>query len=92
MQTHSKRVQSDKVAFATRAHSRRTRYLLRPFWVQITCPTLLVVDRAINALQDSRSAHFQNAEVAALDDADHWVHHNQLDAFLARTREIIACS
>ena len=65
---------------------------LHRLWAQITCPTLLVVGKeswAVNPQEDGRSAHFQNAEVAAVDDAGHWVHHDQLDAFLARTREFI---
>ena len=66
---------------------------LQRLWAQITCPTLLVVGKeswAINPEEDGRSAHFRNAEVAAFDNAGHWVHHDQLDAFLARAREFIA--
>ena len=66
---------------------------LQRLWAQITCPTLLVVGKeswAINPEEDGRSAHFRNAKVAAFDNAGHWVHHDQLDAFLARAHGFIA--
>ena len=66
---------------------------LQRLWAQIICPTLLVVGNeswAVNPQEDGRSAHFQNVQVADFDDAGHWVHHDQLDSFLARAREFIA--
>jgi pimeloyl-ACP methyl ester carboxylesterase len=33
---------------------------------------------------------FQNARQVAIDDAEHWVHHDQLDEFLRVVREFLA--
>lgn len=68
---------------------------LQRLWARITCPTLLVVGNeswASNPAEDGRSRYFQHAQVAAFDEAGHWVHHDQLDAFLLRVSEFIAFS
>jgi pimeloyl-ACP methyl ester carboxylesterase len=62
-------------------------------WGAITCPTLLVWGReswAKNPETDGRLAFFQNARVLAVDQAGHWVHHDQLDLFLREVRAFLA--
>ena len=52
---------------------------------RITCPTLLIRGTeswASDPSTDGRAAHFQNATVANIEKAGHWVHHDQLDEFL----------
>ncbi len=58
----------------------------RVLWKRITCPTLLVRGMeswASNPLEDGRSAFFSDARVVNIDRAGHWVHHDQLEEFLA---------
>ena len=65
---------------------------LRALWGRITCPTLLIYGTeswASNPMQDGRAKFFQNADVVAVEDAGHWVHHDQLDVFLEVTKEFI---
>jgi pimeloyl-ACP methyl ester carboxylesterase len=64
-------------------------------WQRITCPTLLVYGKeswASNPAEDGRATHFQNAEVAAFEKAGHWVHHDQLDRFIATVTAFLARS
>ncbi len=66
---------------------------LQRLWGRISCPTLLVVGKeswASDPRHDGRAKHFANAEVAAFDDAGHWVHHDQLDRFLEKVKSFIA--
>ena len=54
-------------------------------WSNITCPTLLIRGTeswASDPNEDGRANHFQNATVASVDNAGHWVHHDQLDVFM----------
>lgn len=58
---------------------------LHQLWGRITCPTLLVYGAeswASNPAVDGRLQHFRNARVALFEKAGHWVHHDQLDAFV----------
>jgi pimeloyl-ACP methyl ester carboxylesterase len=58
---------------------------LEELWARIACPTLLVYGKeswASNPAEDGRAAHFRNAQVVMFEKAGHWVHHDQLDAFL----------
>jgi pimeloyl-ACP methyl ester carboxylesterase len=58
---------------------------LHELWHAIACPTLLCYgDKswASNPEKDGRAVHFQHARVATFPDAGHWVHHDQLDAFM----------
>jgi pimeloyl-ACP methyl ester carboxylesterase len=58
---------------------------IEELWRQITCPTLLVYgreSRASNPLIDGRDQHFRQGRVVVVDDAGHWVHHDQLAGFL----------
>ena len=57
----------------------------RELWGRITCPTLLVRGTeswASDPLLDGRAAHFRSAQVANIEKAGHWVHHDQLEKFL----------
>jgi pimeloyl-ACP methyl ester carboxylesterase len=54
-------------------------------WRRITCPTLLVhgrESRASNPLIDGRVQYFPQGRVVLVDEAGHWVHHDQLADFL----------
>jgi pimeloyl-ACP methyl ester carboxylesterase len=58
---------------------------IEALWANITCPTLLVYGKeswASNPAEDGRARHFQNAEVALVERAGHWVHHDRLDHFM----------
>jgi pimeloyl-ACP methyl ester carboxylesterase len=62
---------------------------MRALWSRIECPTLLV--RGANSWasdpeKDGRIEPFQNARLATIPDAGHWVHHDQLDAFVGALR------
>lgn len=55
-------------------------------WARITCPTLLLWGTEswhTNPADDGRAKFFSNAEVIAFEGAAHWVHHDQLDGFMA---------
>jgi pimeloyl-ACP methyl ester carboxylesterase len=55
-------------------------------WGVISCPTLLCYgDKswASNPEKDGRARYFRHARVVSFADAGHWVHHDQLDAFMA---------
>ena len=59
---------------------------------RISCPTLLVHGTeswVSNPLQDGRIDHFQNARSVAVDNAGHWVHHDQLERFLEIARAFL---
>ena len=54
-------------------------------WSRISCPTLLIYgkeSRASNPVEDGRIKSFRNAQVEVIEQAGHWVHHDQLDKFL----------
>jgi len=62
-------------------------------WAKIECPTLLIRGTkswAGDPSADGRMAHFKNARVVHIENAGHWVHHDQLDAFLAATKPFLA--
>jgi pimeloyl-ACP methyl ester carboxylesterase len=62
-------------------------------WGRISCPTLLVYGNeswASNPKEDGRLSHFRDARVVAFDKAGHWVHHDQLDGFIAAVRSFLA--
>lgn len=55
-------------------------------WTKITCPTWLVYGAnswASNPEEDGRSKPFQNARVSIIEDAGHWLHHDQFGVFMA---------
>lgn len=61
-------------------------------WGEITCPVLLIRGEeswASDPAKDGRAAAFRNARVVNIPNAGHWVHHDQLDAFLRVVREFL---
>jgi pimeloyl-ACP methyl ester carboxylesterase len=65
---------------------------LQQLWANISCPTLLVYGReswASKPDEDGRIEHFTNARTKVFEGAGHWVHHDQLDAFLAEVRAFL---
>ena len=64
----------------------------REIWNQIRCPVLLVRGTeswAGDPEEDGRASAFHDYRSIVIDDAGHWVHHDQLDAFLAVVREFL---
>jgi pimeloyl-ACP methyl ester carboxylesterase len=58
---------------------------LHGLWNAIDCPTLLVYGDqswASNPQKDGRIQYFRHARVVSFANAAHWVHHDQLDAFM----------
>lgn len=69
-----------------RSPSDMTQAEFEALWARISCPVWLVYGSkswASNPAEDGRAAHFQNAKVTVIPDANHWVHHDQFDAFMA---------
>ncbi len=65
---------------------------IEELWRRITCPTLLVYgreSRASNPLIDGRDQHFRHGRVVVVDDAGHWVHHDQLAGFLNLVKDFL---
>ena len=62
----------------------------------ITCPTLLVrglESWASDPIADGRTKSFNcPLEVEAFADAGHWVHHDQLDGFVARVKQFLGAT
>ncbi len=59
---------------------------------RITCPTLLLrglESWAADPAKDGRINHFQDARIANIENAGHWVHHDQLEKFVAITRAFL---
>ena len=57
----------------------------RELWNQIRCPTLLIRGSeswASDPEQDGKATAFHNYKNVLVKDAGHWVHHDQLDAFM----------
>lgn len=66
---------------------------MRALWARIECPTLLVRGAdswASDPVKDGRIEPFQNARLVTIPKAGHWVHHDQLDAFLSAVRGFLA--
>jgi pimeloyl-ACP methyl ester carboxylesterase len=66
---------------------------VRSLWERITCPTLLVRGEdswASDPVKDGRIASFKNARLVNVPKAGHWVHHDQLDAFIREVRGFLA--
>ncbi len=57
----------------------------REIWNQIRCPTLLIRGSeswASDPEQDGKATAFHNYKNVLVKDAGHWVHHDQIDAFM----------
>jgi pimeloyl-ACP methyl ester carboxylesterase len=66
---------------------------MRALWARITCPTLLVRGAdswASDPVKDGRIEPFRDARAVTIPRAGHWVHHDQLEAFLAALRGFLA--
>jgi len=66
---------------------------MRALWRRVACPVLLIRGAdswAGDPVADGRSAVFRDARSITLSRAGHWVHHDQLDAFLAALRGFLA--
>ncbi|MFT4935546.1 MAG: pimeloyl-ACP methyl ester carboxylesterase [Pseudoalteromonas distincta] len=62
-------------------------------WSQITCPVLLMRGEeswASDPEADGRIQHFQNARLVNFEGAGHWVHHDQLESFMAEVEGFLA--
>ncbi len=65
----------------------------RRLWSRITCATLLVKGAeswASDPAADGRMEAFQRAALVNVENAGHWVHHDQLEQFLAAVCEFLA--
>jgi pimeloyl-ACP methyl ester carboxylesterase len=65
---------------------------LHALWENISCPVLFVNGKeswASNPEKDGRMKHFKDGRVIEFENAGHWVHHDQLDAFLAEVRAFL---
>lgn len=66
---------------------------VRRLWGRISCPTLLVGGREswhVELSEDERVTAFKAPELAMFEGANHWVHHDQPDAFLERAAAFLA--
>ncbi|MBI3330181.1 MAG: alpha/beta hydrolase [Nitrospinae bacterium] len=64
----------------------------RRIWERIMCPTLLIRgtdSRATDPERDGRATAFRHRRVVTIANAGHWVHHDQLEAFLRELREFL---
>jgi pimeloyl-ACP methyl ester carboxylesterase len=65
---------------------------MQEIWANIACPILLVNGKeswASNPEKDGRINYFKDARVVEFENAGHWVHHDQLDAFLKAVRAFL---
>jgi pimeloyl-ACP methyl ester carboxylesterase len=64
----------------------------RQLWERIICPTLLIRgadSRATDPERDGRATAFRRRHVVTIANAGHWVHHDQLPAFLQVVRAFL---
>jgi pimeloyl-ACP methyl ester carboxylesterase len=69
-----------------------TRAEIETLWSRITCPTLMIYGKdswASNPQEDGRIKHFQNATVASIEQAGHWVHHDQFEIVTTLLRDFL---
>ena len=62
------------------------------FWREIAAPTLLCWGNESwtnNPRTDGRTAFFRDQRTVVFDEAGHWLHHDQFDAFLTALREFL---
>lgn len=65
---------------------------LQEVWSNISCPVLLfrgTESWASNPLEDGRAKFFGNVQVANVEGAGHWVHHDRLEEFLRITKNFL---
>lgn len=66
---------------------------IEALWAAITCPVLLLYGAdswASNPERDGRVRLFHNARVIEYEKAGHWLHHDQLERFLAEVKAFLA--
>ncbi|MEE2674203.1 MAG: alpha/beta hydrolase [Myxococcota bacterium] len=66
---------------------------MREQWERISCPTLLMrglESWAGDPEEDGRASAFANARSVGIAEAEHWVHHDQLDEFLRVVRDFLS--
>lgn len=59
---------------------------IHELWSNVSCPTMLMYGKeswASNPEEDGRLSHFPNAHVVEYENAGHWLHHDQLEKFVA---------
>jgi len=64
----------------------------REIWSHISCPVLLIRGReswAPDPEVDGRARAFRDPRIVTIDQAGHWVHHDQLDSFLEQVRPFL---
>ena len=64
----------------------------RRLWRRIECPTLLMHGTESwhgDPSSDGRAEQIRNSSVVAVEDAGHWVHHDQLDFFLQKVQAFL---
>ena len=69
-----------------------SRDAIAELWGRIACPTLLVTARKAGRRTRRRTGgwtYFRDARVLGVEGAGHWVHHDQLDAFLREVRAFL---
>ena len=62
------------------------------YWREITADTLICWGNeswTSNPATDGSSAHFRNHRDLTFEKAGHWLHHDQLDIFLAALKEFL---
>jgi pimeloyl-ACP methyl ester carboxylesterase len=62
------------------------------YWSKIIAPTLIMYGRQSwhsDPVTDGRAAFFQNAKVMTFEQSGHWIHHDQLDEFLAGLNDFL---
>jgi pimeloyl-ACP methyl ester carboxylesterase len=84
-----------KFDIAVRSHmpQRGTFADQREMWARITCPTLLVRGAqswASDPEEDGRIEAFPRARRVNIENAGHWVHHDQLERFLVEVRRFLS--
>ena len=65
----------------------------RAMWERIDCPTLLVRGSESwtgDPVENGQASAFRHAEIATVEGAGHWVHHDRLEEFLAIVRSFLA--
>lgn len=65
---------------------------IQSLYARIACPTLLIYGKeswASNPLKDGRADVFNDVQVAGIDDAGHWSHHDQFDVFMRIVRDFL---
>jgi pimeloyl-ACP methyl ester carboxylesterase len=65
---------------------------LAQFWREIIAPTLICWGTEswnTNPQEDGCAVHFRDQRTAVFEKAGHWLHHDQLDAFVATLREFL---